>query len=108
MRYKIIIEKYFEDTPGKMFDDPGYYKNCLTGEGQASQRLHQLLVKYLNCTDKKDRTVYRQQIVTAYWEFLRSLAPKMINPRIPDCKTILRPRTSRLSQHGHHKDKSCR
>jgi hypothetical protein len=82
------IEKYFEDTPGKMFDDPGYYKNCLTGEGQASQRLHQLLVKYLNCTDKKDRTVYRQQIVTAYWEFLRSLAPKMINPRIADCKKM--------------------
>ena len=75
------IEKYFEDTPSKCYDDPSYYKKCLTGEGASSQRLHSLLVKYLNCQDKKDRTVYRQQIITAYWEFLRNLAPKMARDR---------------------------
>ena len=82
------IEKYFEDTPSKCYDDPAYYKKCLTGEGSSSQRLHSLLVKYLNCQDKKDRTVYRQQIITAYWEFLRNLAPKMASSSIEDCKRM--------------------
>lgn len=82
------IEKYFNEEPSQVYDDPTYYKKCLTGEGQSSQRLHSLLVKYLNCQDKKDRTVYRQQIVTAYWEFLRTLAPKMASPNIPDCKRM--------------------
>lgn len=82
------IEKYFEDTPSKCYDDPSYYKKCLTGEGSSSQRLHSLLVKYLNCQDKKDRTVYRQQIITAYWEFLRNLAPKMASSSIEDCKRM--------------------
>lgn len=82
------IEKYFNDEPNKYYDDPNYYKKCLTGEGQSSQRLHALLVKYLNCQDKKDKTVYRQQIVTAYWEFLRTLAPKMASAGIADCKRM--------------------
>ena len=46
------------------------------------------MVKYLNCQDKKDRTVYRQQIITAYWEFLRNLAPKMASSSIEDCKRM--------------------
>lgn len=82
------IEKYFEDAPSKCYDDPAYYKKCLTGEGASSQRLHSLLVKYLNCQDKKDRTVYRQQIITAYWEFLRNIAPKMASSSIEDCKRM--------------------
>lgn len=82
------VEKFFEDEPSAVYDDPAYYKKCLTGEGQSSQRLHSLLVKYLNCQDKKDRTVYRQQIITAYWEFLKNLAPKMASMSIPDCKRM--------------------
>lgn len=82
------IEKYFNDEPNQYYDDPAYYKKVLTGEGQSSQRLHGLLVKYLNCQDKKDKTVYRQQIVTAYWEFLRNLAPKMASSGIADCKRM--------------------
>lgn len=82
------ITKFFEETPSKDYDDPAYYKTCLSGEGQSSQRLHQLLAKYLNCTDKKDRTVYRQQMVTAYWEFLKTLAPKMANPNTAKCKHL--------------------
>lgn len=76
-------EKTFLDEANPIFDDPSYYKVCLSGEGEAAQRLHQLLVKYLNCQDKKDKTVYRQQMVTAHWEFLRTIAPKIINPKIP-------------------------
>ena len=77
------IEKYFEDTPTAVFDDTTYYKTCLSGEGESAQRLHMLLSKYLKTEDKKDRAVYRQNIVASWWNFLRSLAPKMANPKTP-------------------------
>jgi hypothetical protein len=83
------VTKYFEDVPSKVFDDPNYYKVALTGEGESAQRLHQVLVKYLNCTDPKDRTVYRQQIISAYWGFITELAPKMANMGLPQCKRML-------------------
>jgi hypothetical protein len=83
------VSKYFEDKASPVFDDPNYYKIALTGEGESAQRLHQVLVKYLNCTDPKDRTVYRQQIVSSYWGFITNLAPKMANITLPQCKRML-------------------
>ena len=85
---KSTFEKKFLDEPSPVFDDPNYYKACLTGEGESSQRLHQILVKYLNCQDKNDKTVYRQQIVNAYWEFLRTLSQKVGSPSFSDCKKM--------------------
>ena len=82
------IKKYFEDKPSKVFDDPEYYKKCLSGEGAGSKRLHEIMLKYLKCQDKKDRTVYRQQITTAYWEFLKEIAPKMASPQVNVCKRM--------------------
>ena len=82
------IKKYFEDTPSKVFDDPEYYKKCLSGEGAGSKRLHEVMLKYLKCQDKQDRTVYRQQITTAYWEFLKEIAPKMANAQVSECKRM--------------------
>ena len=82
------ITKFFEDTPSPVFDDPKYYKTTFKGEDESAGRLHQLLSKYLQCQDKKDRAVYRQQIVSAYWNFLRSLAPKMASTRTPLCKRM--------------------
>lgn len=83
------ITKFFEDEPHNYFDDPTYYKTCLTGEGPASQRVHQVLSKYLTCTDPKDRTVYRQQLVTAYWELVHTMAPKMADFSIPKSKRMM-------------------
>ncbi len=82
------IEKYFEDKPNEVFADTSYYKTALGGEGESAQRLHSILVKYLNCTDKKDRSVYRQQVVSIYWNFLRDIAPKMANTRLPLSKRL--------------------
>jgi hypothetical protein len=71
------IEKLISDTPSDVYNDTKYYKTVLTGENASSQRVHQVLSKYLTCQDPKDRAVYRQQIVTAYWELLRGMVPKM-------------------------------
>ncbi|MBO5137163.1 MAG: hypothetical protein J6B81_01505 [Spirochaetaceae bacterium] len=83
------ITEFFSSTPSNVFDDPSYYKTALGGENESAQRLHTLLSKYLTCQDPKDRSVYRQQMVNVYWEFLRSLAPKMGNLGIPQCKRML-------------------
>ncbi len=83
------IEKVFSDEPHGYFDDSSYYKSCLTGEGPAAQRVHQILSKYLTCTDAKDRTVFRQQIVMAYWELIHTMAPKMADFSIPKSKRMM-------------------
>lgn len=48
-----------------------------------------MLSKYLTCSDPKDRAVYRQQIVTAYWELLRGMVGKMTDPNIAMPKRML-------------------
>ena len=83
------IDKLLNDEPSTVFSDTSYYKKALTGENQSSQRVHQLLSKYLNCKDPKDRAVYRQQIVTAYWELLRGMVGKMTDPAVPLPKKML-------------------
>lgn len=68
------IQKILNDKAHALFDDPTYYKKILGNENESAQRLHTLLSKYLTCQDPKDRGVYRQQIITAYWDFASNLA----------------------------------
>lgn len=83
------IEQFFSDTPHKVFDDPSYYKTALSGESEIANRLHQTMTKYLKCEDPKDRTVYRQQLYNIYYEFIKSVAPKLPNPSTPAPKKYL-------------------
>ncbi len=83
------ITEFFSSTPSPVFDDTTYYKTALSGENESAQRLHTLLTKYLTCKDPKDKTVYRQQMLNVYWEFIKSLAPKMSNLTTPLCKRML-------------------
>lgn len=83
------IEKCYEDESNHIFDDKTYYKTALMGEGEAAQRVHKILSKYLVCQDPKDRTVYRQQIVTAFWELVKNIAPKAVSKSIPNPKRML-------------------
>ena len=83
------LEKLKNDASSGVYDDPQYYKTALTNENQSAQRVHQILSKYLTCQDPKDRAVYRQQIVTCYWELLRGMAPKMAEINLPMPKRML-------------------
>ncbi|MCR4579792.1 MAG: hypothetical protein K5681_05540 [Treponema sp.] len=83
------IENPLSDTPNPVFNDQKYYKIALTGENQSAQRVHQLLTKYLTCQDPKDRAVFRQQIVTAYWELLRGMVGKMVDSSVPMPKRMM-------------------
>ena len=70
------ITKRFESIPHKFFADPNYYKTALSNEGDVAKRVNALLQKYVNCKDPKDRSVFRGQIISAFWEVLRSVARK--------------------------------
>ncbi len=79
------VERFESDPPNAFFDDPQYYQKALAGEGEASQRFHELLKKYLQSTDPKDRGMYRQQVITAYWNMVSRMIPRVVssNPIIP-------------------------
>ena len=77
-----------EVVPHKAFLDPNYYKTALSGEGPIAQRVHGVLQKYLTSKDPKDRSVFRQQFIPAFWEFLFGIAKKA-SGQLPDSKKFL-------------------
>lgn len=83
------ISEFTNQTPLTVFDDTKYYKVALTGENEYAQRVHQLLSKYLTTKDPKDRALYRQQLVTPYWELLRGMVSKMTDPNVSLPKKML-------------------
>jgi hypothetical protein len=83
-----VITKRFADSPAKAFSDPNYYKTALSGEGDIAQRVHTILQKYLNTKDPKDRGVFRQQMITVFWDFLTLVARKAPG-KLPDPKKLL-------------------
>jgi len=84
------ITKRFEENGHEFFNDPNYYKNALSNEGDVAQRVHGLLQKYLTTKDPKDRSVFRQQLMSPYWEFLFSVARKAAGKIQPNKKFLLR------------------
>lgn len=77
------VDRIEAERPASWFADPNYYKTVLSGEGEESQKLHELLGKYLKATDPKDRGVYRQQIIPAYWYLASKLALHSIGDQAP-------------------------
>jgi hypothetical protein len=82
------ITKRLEPVAHNFFNDPNYYKTALSGEGDKAQRVHAIMQKYLNAKDPKDRSVYRQQFITAFWDFFLGIAKKATG-RIPNPKKYL-------------------
>ncbi|MCL1957984.1 MAG: hypothetical protein FWF68_00130 [Spirochaetes bacterium] len=84
------ITKKLEDKGHNFFNDPNYYKTALTNEGEIAQRVHTILQKYLTAKDPKDRSVFRQQFISPYWEFLSGVARKASGRLPPPKKYLLR------------------
>jgi len=84
------ITKRFEATPHKYFEDPNYYKTALMDEGEIAKRVHTILQKYITSKDPKDRSVFRTQMISAYWEYLRGVARKAPGKISPPKKFLLR------------------
>lgn len=71
------VHKKKRDTPHTLFDSAAFYKAVLANGGDSAQSLHTALTKYLTTKDPKDKAVYRQRVLTSYWDFFRSLVPKI-------------------------------
>jgi hypothetical protein len=84
------ITRRFEEKPHAFFSDPNYYKAALSGEGDIAQRVHGILQKYLTAKDPKDRSVFRQQFINPFWDFLLGVAKKTPGKIIPPKKFLLR------------------
>jgi len=84
------VTKRFEEKGHTFFNDPAYYKNALSNEGEIAQRVHSILQKYLTAKDPKDKSVFRQQFASPYWEFLLNVARKASGNMAPCKKYLLR------------------
>ena len=84
------ITKRFEEKGHEFFNDPNYYKVALSNEGDIAQRVHSTMQKYLTTKDPKDRSVFRQQFIAPYWEFLLNVARKATGKLPPPKKFLLR------------------
>jgi hypothetical protein len=84
------ITRKFAESPHAFFSDPNYYKIALSGEGDSATRVHNILQKYLNCKDPKDRSVFRQQFISAFWDFLGSVVKKSGGKSPPAKRFLLR------------------
>ena len=83
------VVKDAEAVPNDFFSDPDYYRKALASEGEESQKLHALLSKYLQSKDPKDRGVYRQQLIPAYWNLIHRVALKCASANFPIQKQLL-------------------
>lgn len=73
------VKKFFNDTPHTFFDTTDFYKKVLQDDGDdKTRRLHLTLTKYLNCKDPKDRTIFRQELTHAYWNFVSTLPTRIV------------------------------
>lgn len=79
------VTRFESDPPNSFFEDPQFYQKALAGEGEASQRFHDILKKYLQAADPKDKGMYRQQVITVYWNMVSRMIPRVISssPVVP-------------------------
>lgn len=68
------VTRIESEKPASWFSDPAYYKTALSGEGEEATKMHELLGKYLKCSDPKDKTIHRQHIIPAYWYLAQKIA----------------------------------
>ncbi|PIE98696.1 MAG: hypothetical protein CR988_02000 [Treponema sp.] len=64
------VTKKYNKEPHTIFDTADFYKKVLAGFGEPAQRLHTSLTKYLTAKDQKDKGVFRQQVITNYWNYI--------------------------------------
>lgn len=71
------VTKSYAEKGHHLFDSTDFYKTLLSDSGDTAKKLHQSLTKYLTVADPKDRAVYRQQIITDYWNFISDVSSEV-------------------------------
>jgi hypothetical protein len=82
------IARFQSDKPLSYFSESSFYKIVLSGEGEEAKRLHSLLSKFLNASDPKDKSLFRQKLIPSYWNVAASIAAK-ISAKLPEQKRYM-------------------
>jgi len=87
-RFPTIIK--IQDDPKPFFQDKDYYKKVLTGEGDEGTRLHDLLGKYMKAEDPEEKSKYRAQLISSFWELGSRIAYRAGRDLIMPKRLLLR------------------
>ena len=68
------ITKLLEDTERDVFNDPAFYKKVFADGGDSALRLNTVFQKYATAKDPSDKTLFRQQMTNAFWDYLSNVA----------------------------------
>ncbi len=68
------INSFEESPPNQYFNDPEYYKKAMAGGSEEATTFHQVFTRFMQTTDPKDRSIIRQKLIPAYWNFAKRLA----------------------------------
>jgi hypothetical protein len=68
------VIKQYEEKGHACFDDPAYYKSIVGDGSDICKRVHMIFQKYITSKDPKDKTVFRQQLSTVYWDLFANVA----------------------------------
>ncbi len=72
VRFPTIIQ--IQEDPKPYFQDKDFYKKVLTGEGDEGNRVHELLGKYMKAEDPEEKSKFRAQLISAFWELGSKIA----------------------------------
>jgi hypothetical protein len=82
--------KRLQEEPKPWFQDKDYYKKVLGSEGDVSQRVHDLLGKYMKAQDAEQKSHFRSQLITVFWELGSSIASRAGRDLIIPKRLLLR------------------
>ena len=69
------------------FTNKDFYKQALGGEGEPAKRFHKQISLFMKTEDPQERTVYRGQLMSAFWNLAESIVLKS-HVDLPDPKRI--------------------
>ena len=87
-RKKFEPIRKFEEPARPLFADKNHYRAVLSGEGEAGQRVHDLVTKFMKATDPEEKSGHRARLIMAFWELATSIAGR-VGRELPTPKRLL-------------------
>ncbi|MGA2480731.1 MAG: hypothetical protein ABSG63_18455, partial [Spirochaetia bacterium] len=87
-RFPTIIK--IQEEPKPFFQDKDFYKKVLAGEGEEGTRLHDLLGKYMKAEDPEEKSHFRSQLISSFWDLGAKVAYRTCRDMIMPKRLLLR------------------
>ncbi|MDR0540215.1 MAG: hypothetical protein LBG74_06915 [Spirochaetaceae bacterium] len=85
------VNKKLEESGHNAFANPvEFYKTVMMDGKDTSARLHTVFQKYIQSKDPKDKTVFRMQLISPFWEHMGAVARSYAGSPSPSKKYALR------------------